>query len=148
MDNIDLEAQLSQQADKIGVSTAKLRAVYQRGVSACMSEGYYEPPVFHGLARVQRFIFALQSKNSRYTLDEDFLPCDYSNLPSDKPAGVETEGEWPLVYELLNSNQLNLFPGETVTSTQYDTETKELTISGDDWQFSYNFSSGDSDLSV
>ena len=147
-DKVDLEQQLAEEAEKYSVSVPKLRAIYKRGVSECISMGYTEPPTFHGLARVQRFLFALDDHNSRFTKDADLLPKDYSLFPDEQAKGIETTGNWPMIYQLLNSNQLDIFPDETVLSTSYDIDVKVLTISGEDWSYVYDFNTGETTLNI
>ena len=130
----------------LGVSGAKLRMLYRRGVESCVSGGYPESPLFHGLARVQRYILAHQTGNSRYTLDTDLLPKNYTEVPKEAPQHVETSGEWPIVYDLLNTNKISLIFGHEVSDVSYDTQTKILLASGSDWYYSYDFTTGGSNV--
>ena len=146
MNNTELIEQLEHQAELVGVSSIKLRAIYQRGIDDCMSQGYPESPMFHGLARVQRFINAYTSNNSRMTLDADMLPRDYSNLPKSVTPHVVSTGEWPDVYNLLSFDNLStMFPDE-VYDCSYDIDEKILKVSGKDWLFEYNLNNGDANL--
>lgn len=146
MNSTELENQLDHQAEALGVSGAKLRTIYRRGVETCVSEGYPESPMFHGLARVQRYMLAHRTQNSRYTLDTDLLPRDYSDIPKTLPQVVETEGEWPAIYDLLNNNKISLYFGHEVSDVSYDSDTKVLQVSGLDWSYTYDFISGDSNM--
>lgn len=68
----EIEKVLSTTAQELGVSDAKLKAIYARGVKDCIKEGYPEAPYVHGLNRVQQFARAMTSDSN--TPDEDLLP--------------------------------------------------------------------------
>jgi hypothetical protein len=68
----EIEKALAVTAQQLGVSIAKLKAIYARGIKECIKEGYPEAPYVHGLTRVQHFARAMSS--DYHTLDGDFLP--------------------------------------------------------------------------
>lgn len=151
----EIEASLTQFADALGVSTAKLRAIYCRGVKGCLEEGYPGLPATYGMARVQRFSLALQSNNCRMTPDSDLFPG------SETPAGDDRSYEisdaltssWPLIFDALSANGTGLaasFPPESIEEVVYDEDSTELAVSGThgsvQWSCTLNLTTGEHDF--
>lgn len=85
----EIESTLGIIADELGVSTAKLRAIYARGTKECMSQGYTETPHVHGLTRVQRFAKAMAENDMTLTSDIDFLPYATPKISPLEPNFIE-----------------------------------------------------------
>lgn len=139
MQPVEIEARLQEQATLLGISDAKLRAIYRRGVKECMANGYAEEPFVHGLARVQRYVLATQMNNHRITADSDLLPKttqEGTSLKYEMP-----QQSWPLVAAVMGEGNYytegdlisHLFPSEDVVATSYNTDTQELKVCGTDW---------------
>ena len=148
----EIEKNLTQYAAALGISAAKLRAIYTRGVTACLEEGHPGTPATYGMARVQRFALATQSGNCRMTPDADLFPA------ADTPEGDQQSYEisdaltssWPLIFDTLSHNGSSLaatFPPESIEEVVYDEDLTELAVSGThysvQWSCTLNLTTGE-----
>jgi hypothetical protein len=151
----EIESNLHQYAEALGVSTAKLRAIYTRGVTDCMEEGYPGLPSTYGLARVQRFTLALQSNNCRMTPDADLFPGTSTAEGDDRSYEISDAltSSWPLIFDTLSHNGSALqgtFPAESIEEVVYDEDTTALAVSGThggvQWSCTLNLTTGEHDF--
>ena len=106
MDHEAIEAELAEQAKKAGVSVAKLRCIYTRGVSECVSVGSGSPALLHGIVRVERYLNAIRKGDHRLTMDSDLLPTQLLEISDDTshPLEMGDELSWPLVASVVYSD--------------------------------------------
>ena len=152
MEPNDIEDNIASHAASLGVSVAKLKAIYARGVKECIDQGYDGSPSIYGMARVQRFVVATQSGNYRLTPDSDFAPSKIENqeLVSYEITAKNING-WDLIYDMMSANGAKVadtFPPGSVEQTIYDKDTHDLSVLGthDDvqWVCTLNLSTGES----
>ena len=156
MEPKDIEDTLEDLATQLSVSTAKLRAIYARGVDECLEQGYEGAPYTYGLARVQRFATALDTRNPRLTADTDFLPRTQTDFePTHYVVSEDTLVSWGLIYDMMSAEGHMLeasFPVGSITQTVYDTDKNEITVLGnyDDvqWTCVLNLVSGENVLTT
>jgi hypothetical protein len=131
----EIEASLTKHAATLGVSAAKLRAIYMRGVNDCLEQGHPGLPSTYGMARVQRFMIAAQTGNHRVTPDSDFI-AQAPSEPEDARTYEISEAvtsSWPLIFDTLSLDGSALssrFPAESVEGISYDEDSTELSVSG------------------
>lgn len=152
MEPNDIEDNIAAHATALGVSTAKLKAIYARGVKECIEQGYDGSPSIYGMARVQRFVIATHTGNYRLTPDGDFAP---SKIETQEPVSYEMTADtingWSLIYDVMSADGTRVaeaFPPGSVEQTIYDKDTHELSVLGthDDvqWLCTLNLSTGES----
>ncbi len=156
MEPSDIEDSLAQLSNTLGVSTAKLRAIYSRGVNECLEQGYDGAPSTYGLARVQRFAVATQSGNFRLTPDQDFAPKSLENSDTiSYEITADSENGWALIYDVMSADGRKVaeeFPPGSIDQTIYDTDTHELSVLGThnevQWFCTLNLSTGETSFST
>ena len=152
MNSNDIEKNIHDHANALGVSPAKLKAIYARGVKECMEQGYDGPPSIYGLARVQRFVVASQTGNYRITPDAEFAPTTaIEHKASSYEITDSSINGWDLIYDVMSEDGKRLaemFPPGSVEQTVYDKDTEELAVLGThnkvQWSCTLNLSTGES----
>lgn len=138
-----IETLLTQQAQHLEVSVAKLRAVYIRGVKEAVAQGYDGTPHTFGLARVQRFSKALLESNHRITQDFDLLPPTTTQTPETPNVSFEYSDDdfkyFQLVSAVLSGDISHALP--YAEEIQFDAETKELIFTTADGSCRVNLAS-------
>ena len=145
----DIDDLIAAQASAAGVSAAKLRCVYSRGVRDCVEAGLDAAPGLAGLARAQRFVSALAAGNPRLTPDADLLPG--ADLGSEEAPGLDVpSGEaWPAIRELVYGDGSALSaafaPGVVESAALVDGEAQVAgSLDGAPWAWSLDLSTGES----
>lgn len=138
-----IEALLSQQAQHLEVSVAKLRCVYLRGVKEAVIGGYDGTPYTFGLARVQRFSKAMTNSNHRLTQDFDLLPPTIRDLPETAPVALEYSDDdfkyFQLVSAVMSGDISHALP--YAEEIHFDAEAKELVFTTADGSCRINLTS-------
>lgn len=142
-----LDGQIRRYAERLGVSDAKLKAVYLRGVRDFKAtELDLGTAGMWGLARLQRFITACNNTNPDLTEDSDLLYDEVPDEVVDFDLGMELSLEGgQKALEILRATPAELstifHPGEP-TSMEFDQATNTLTVQGrigpDYWTYTLN----------
>ena len=142
----NLDEQFEELAATHGLSTARLKTVYFRGVEEFFtSELNFGSASMYGLARVQRFV------QGDETLDQDLTAVDPEVLPDD---GMEFTIDSALVIsDLVYASGENIAaqfaPGQvTGMSMNDDTLYVEGTIGTAEWNYTLDFATGEHSFKV
>lgn len=155
MEIMDIDAELEAQAVRAGVSTAKLKCVYARGVRDCVASGAELPPMTAGIIRVERFIRAMEAGNPRLTDDADMLVSPARPMLDDAPAlEVASDEAWDVIARVLygDGDQLAaLFSPGTVTDAIIEDDTALVVLGflgADEWSYRLDLVTGEAAFSM